>query len=259
MTTPVRMTTMAAMADRRAHGATEPAAEPWPHQLRFPGQAAAPPGPVDASMMYVMHHAFRRDLTAFCAAAHATPLHDRRTWQALAARWELFAEVLHHHHTGEDNGLWPLLMERADAQEQQVLEAMEAEHEQIDPLLEACRSGFARLSTHADADARGALAVRLTAARECLGRHLRHEETEAMALVQQYLTQQEWEDLERTHFRAGVPFSQVLQLLPWVAHAVPGPLRREAFAKSGRVNLVLWHLTRPGFERRERRAFAYVD
>ena len=36
-------------------------------QLRLPGQTAAHEGPVDMHMMYVMHHAFRRDLAAFAA------------------------------------------------------------------------------------------------------------------------------------------------------------------------------------------------
>ena len=37
-------------------------------QVTFPGQAAAPPGPCDLMPMYLMHHAFRRDLAAFAAA-----------------------------------------------------------------------------------------------------------------------------------------------------------------------------------------------
>ena len=57
---------------------------------------------------------------------------------------------------------------------------MEAEHEEIDPLLEACAAGFARMAARADEDSRAALAVRLRAARESLGRHLAHEETDTM-------------------------------------------------------------------------------
>ncbi len=37
----------------------------WPRQLRLPGQVAAPEGPIDMVTMYVMRHAFRRDLDAF--------------------------------------------------------------------------------------------------------------------------------------------------------------------------------------------------
>jgi iron-sulfur cluster repair protein YtfE (RIC family) len=210
-------------------------------------------------MMYVMHHGFRRDLAAFAAAAAATPAGARTTWRALASRWELFAEVLHHHHAGEDAGLWPALMERADESGRQVLAAMEAEHAEIDPILSACAAGFERLAHHTDEDARAALAVRLCAARESLGRHLQHEETEAIAILQQVLSQQEWEHIEQTHFRTDVAFGQLVAMVPWCAHGVPGPLRRQVFARTGRANHILWLLTRGGFERREALAFRYVD
>src|SRR3712207_6726515 len=106
-------------------------------QVRLPGQAAAPEGPVDMTMMYVMHHAFRRDLAAFAAAAPVTPVEDRDTWRALEERWQLFTAPLHHHHHGEDTWLWPWLMERVGAEEQATLTAMEAEHAEIDPGLQA--------------------------------------------------------------------------------------------------------------------------
>ena len=75
----------------------------------------------------------------------------------------MFATALHHHHSGEDAGLWPLLLSRADAAGRTLLEAMEAEHGEIDPILQACAAGFARLAERPDADARAALVVRLVA------------------------------------------------------------------------------------------------
>src|SRR3954451_11567507 len=71
-------------------------------QLMLPGQAAAPEGPVDATAMYVMHHAFRRDLAAFAAAVPVTPVDDRATWRRLRQRWELFATGLPQHPSGGD-------------------------------------------------------------------------------------------------------------------------------------------------------------
>src|SRR5690348_11526806 len=81
-------------------------------QLMLPGQAAAPVGAADMTMMYVLHHAFRRDLTDFVAAAERTPVGDRPTWRRLAARWRVFGELLHDHHTKEDNHVWPLLVDK---------------------------------------------------------------------------------------------------------------------------------------------------
>ena len=84
-------------------------------QLDLPGQTHVAEGPNDHTGMYVMHHAFRRDLRMFTAAAAATPLDDRDTWRALEARWRGFARILHHHHSGEDRVLWPSLLTRVDA------------------------------------------------------------------------------------------------------------------------------------------------
>jgi type IV secretory pathway VirJ component len=228
----------------------------WPEQLRLAGQTAAHPGPIDLTMMYVMHHAFRRDLNAFAEAAGTTPATDRRAWRAMAARWETFSWALHHHHSGEDAGLWPALMDRADADGRAVLEAMEAEHSEIDPILEACAAGFARLTEYSDDDARAALAVRLVAARERLAAHLQHEETEAIPLIQALLTPEDWERIEEEHFNKDVAFRDILPLVPWALHEVPASVRRDLFAKpGGGAHRVMWLLTRRRFERQDAAAF----
>ena len=210
------------------------------------------------SMMYLMHHAFRRDLADLAAAAPRTPVEDREAWQALAQRWELFSFTLHHHHHGEDTWLWPFLLERATTEERAVLEAMEAEHADIDPTLEACAAGFARMRDHADPDARAALAVRLAAARESLGRHLQHEETEAIALLQRVMTHAEWEAIDE-HFKKGLPFSRLVAAVPWVMHRVPGEVQQQVFAESGLLHRLLWLATRRGFARRDAIAFRYLE
>lgn len=228
----------------------------WPEQLRLPGQTAAHPGPVDMTMMYVMHHAFRRDLEAFATAAGTTPASDRRAWKAMAARWAIFSSALHHHHSGEDAGLWPALMDRADDEGRATLEAMEAEHSEIDPILEACAAGLQRLAEHPDDDARAALAVRLVAARERLAEHLKHEETEAIPLIQALLTQEEWERIEKEQFSDGLGLRDILPLVPWALHGVPAAVRRGLFAQpGGGMHRVMWMLTRRRFARQDAAAF----
>jgi hemerythrin-like domain-containing protein len=232
----------------------------WPTQVRLPGQTAAHPGPVDMTMMYVMHHAFRRDVAALAAAAAVTPATDRRACGALADRWALFSEALHLHHTGEDRGLWPRLLAVATPEEAEVLEAMEAEHEDVDPMLAACAAGFAQLREHADEDARATLAVRLAAARAQLTDHLRHEETEAIAIIQRRLSDADWHEIEEQNFKHDVSPRLLLALVPWVAEGVPAEVRDVVFsAPGGRVNQVLWLITRGGFRRRQRRAFAHLE
>ena len=227
-------------------------------QVHLPGQCGVQEGPVDLTVMYTVHHAFRRDLAAFARAVPATPVEDRATWIALEHRWTRFAEVLHHHHTGEDAGLWPLLLARVGAEDRGVLEAMEAEHGEIDPLLEACATGFARMAAGGTGDERAALAVRTAAARDVLGRHLEHEETEALALVQRHLTQDDWHRMEQEHFKGRrLPLATTLFLVPWACDGVPEGVRRRAFADAGRAFHVAYALTRRRFERQSRRAFAH--
>jgi hypothetical protein len=230
----------------------------WPRQIRLPGQAAAPDGPIDMQMMYVMHHAFRRDLDGFCGAVRATPLGERRTWQLLADRWDLFGEVLHAHHTGEDDGLWPLLERRGTADDVATLRAMAAEHAELDPLLASCAAGLRRLAQRPDADARAALAVRVCAARESLRRHLAHEETEAIAIAQRVLTVGEWERVGEEYFAAGITPRYAARLVPWAAYGVPREVLDRVFADVGRGCWLMWLLTRRRFARREKQAFAHA-
>lgn len=229
-----------------------------PRQLLLPGQAAAPDGPVDMNIMYVMHHGFRRDLADFVVAARCTPVGDRRTWRALEKRWTLFARVLHHHHSGEDAVVWPALLERANPAERVTLEAMEEEHAQIDPLLTACAEGFRRLAGAADDDARAALVVRLSATRERLGEHLAHEESEAIALLQRVMTQREWEAVDET-LKDELTLRRIVELVPWALHRLPAEARDWCFSQPGGSGYrLVGALTRHGFARAQRRAFRHV-
>ena len=74
---------------------------------------------------------------------------------ALLERWDLFALLLHDHHHKEDDYVWPLLREAGrsagDDEAAAVLDAMEAEHATIDPLLAAVRERLDRLTRATDA------------------------------------------------------------------------------------------------------------
>lgn len=220
-------------------------------QYVLPRQAAAPEGPVDTRMMYVMHHAFRRDLVMFEQAARVTPVADREAWGALAERWGVFGHQLHHHHSGEDAGLWPLLEQHADDEERAVLAAMEAEHAVIDPLLEEVGRGFAAVVAADEQAVADRLAESVAAARECLEDHLRHEETEAMAMVQKYLTTEAWDAMAKEHFAKGHTFAQLRETLPWVTKELPDDALEGLLRQAGTPFRVLHRLTRGRFARRE--------
>ncbi|WP_193611264.1 hemerythrin domain-containing protein [Nocardioides lijunqiniae] len=228
----------------------------------LPGQAAAPTGPADLSMMYVLHHGFRRDLRRFVEAVHLTPLDERRTWRALLERWDLFARLLHDHHHKEDEHLWPLLRAKVDTAGDRaaarVLDAMESEHAAIDPLLEAVHSGFSSLAGAPSATVRAGLAADLARARDDLGAHLGHEERDAIAILQRYVPGEEWSDVERSKFRGGLAPGDLLRLLPWCVEDLPEDVSGPLLAEAGLVLRAVLRLGRPRFGRLERAAFAHV-
>lgn len=175
---------------------------------------------------------------------------------------ELFATLLHDHHTKEDEVLWPLLRMRAreagDDAGLAVLDEMEAEHQQIDPLLERIEHGFVQQSTAPSDRVRGDLHRDLGAAAEVLGDHLGHEEADAIALIQRYISGDEWADIERRKLRGGVSPQVALKMLPWAALDVPEEVLTPLMADSGAMFRFMLRRGRPGFEKLEAAAFWHV-
>ena len=173
----------------------------------LPGTDAARHGAGDADLtiMLAAHSAFRRDLTQLARAAAVADLSDPARRQSIAAGWELFKRELHIHHTAEDEVIWPALRPRLAHSENalSVLDAMQEEHERIDPLLAAVDAAFAQRSASADASgapASGAddwpgedrLADVIDVLTSTLTAHLAHEERDGLPLIGVALTAAEW-------------------------------------------------------------------
>ena len=230
-------------------------------QISLPGQTHVAEGPYDQAPMYLMHHAFRRDLRRFEAAVRATPLGEVSVWNALARRWDRFAEVLHHHHQVEDDYIWPVLERHAaddgETAATEMLHAMEAEHAQIDPALAAVEASFRAMAAHPCTDHRNALDVRVTAVRAALLEHLRHEETDALPYLQRVATPEEEKAMAQGAER-GYPLSITPFVLPWVAEEVPEELVASFLREAGPMFVLMLRICRGRFRRGERTAFRYT-
>jgi hemerythrin-like domain-containing protein len=225
--------------------------------LDLPGQTHVAQGPLDFNGMYLAHHAFRRDLARFAAAARNTPVEATDVWRALAVRWEQFGDILHHHHTTEDTTLWPQLLDVVDASGRETLEAMEAEHELIDPLLAACAAGFAAMGQAPDEDTRRQLAETAATARDTLSDHMRHEETEALPLVQAMLPAEGWERVEKAAGE-GKSLKELAFLAPWIADGLTPAQMEIVFRSVGQGFRLFLPLVRGRYLRREAVAFRYA-
>ena len=149
----------------------------------------------DGIMMLVIHDALRRDLEQLTRAVERKDAADPARRGAFDAGWNLFRTQLHHHHTGEDERLWPRarthLADRPD--DLALLEAMEAEHDLITPAIAEIDAALA------DADSAEQRLPEATANyRRVLVDHLAHEERDALPLLESVMTPEDWRAFSRS-------------------------------------------------------------
>jgi len=162
------------------------------------------------TMMYAMHDALRRELVRI-ARVTARADDDPRRILRTAAGWEMFKAYLRVHHTSEDALVWPVmqrvLAERPD--DLALLDAMEAEHAAIDPLLAAIDEALADRETGPKrlGDLVDGLVTGLTG-------HLRHEENEGLSLIDATLTEEQWQRFGQEHGRR--IGADAKRYLPWL-------------------------------------------
>jgi hemerythrin-like domain-containing protein len=145
----------------------------------------------DMTLMYAMHNALRRELERL-ARATSRPDDDPKHVLQTALGWQLFTSYLHIHHSAEDDMLWPTMRAALDADsagssDAALLDAMEAEHAQIDPLLRQIDAALA--GGYQDPRIIGELIDSLDTA---VCRHLDHEEAEGLPLIDATVTEQQF-------------------------------------------------------------------
>jgi Hemerythrin HHE cation binding domain len=169
-------------------------------------------------MNRLFHGALRRDLkrasSALTSARQPTPAQR----VALSEHLGLMLDLLHHHHTGEDTGLWPLVRDRAPDLAAQ-LDMMEAEHSLVAGAIVSARAAarqYAATATDISA-ARRRLHAALTDLGRALLPHVDHEETEVMPRVMRALTPHDWSLLSRRELRNWKCLTLVGTGLVWMA------------------------------------------
>ncbi len=167
--------------------------------------------------MYAMHEALRRELRHLAQADGRANRPGREPCHrpTRSAGWALLKKALHAHHAAEDEALWPVLRDAlaGRSSELALLEAMEAEHAALDPLVHAVdeATAAARTGSGSGADLLGHLVDSLVTG---LAGHLRHEEEAALPLAKAFLTPDQWTRFGRVHTqRIG---TDAAEMLPWL-------------------------------------------
>jgi hemerythrin-like domain-containing protein len=153
--------------------------------------------------MVVIHRLFRRELTLLPELLRATAPGDVARASTLTAWTSEVLDMLRHHHTAEDDLLWPLLLERCPP-DAELVHRMEAQHAGIDPAIAEITSLGEQFAVAADPAVGAQLAGVIDGLVAALFQHLDEEELEILPLAREHLSVAEW-DAVGARARADTP------------------------------------------------------
>lgn len=191
---------------------------------------------VDVRDMIVVHTAMLREFRLAPLAVARVPAFAQRAARRVNAHLELLCDMLHHHHAGEDELLWPPLRALLPPDGQARLDEAEAQHTGIDAALSQVNATRHRWTDLGDDDSRDELIRALHHLHGLLVAHLDTEERELLPLAAALLTPAQWAAIGEDG-AAAVPKSKLLlvfgmfayegdpEVLTTMLHSAPPPAR----------------------------------
>jgi hemerythrin-like domain-containing protein len=175
--------------------------------------------------MVLVHRVFRREFALIRQLVCATPTGDVSQAAIIASHAREMMHMLHHHHSAEDELLWPRLLDRAPL-DAEFIERAEDQHRRIAELLAAIDEAMRNWVKLADLQARHELAARLDPLPEALAEHLHAEETDVLPIVERTITAAEWRQLAERGM-AAMPRARLLIFLGRILAEADADERRE--------------------------------
>jgi hypothetical protein len=191
--------------------------------------------PIDVRDMAIIHRTFRNAYNESARLVRAAPAPSAGRVTFLADHIDFAIAALHHHHEGEDELLYPKLIERVPEQAP-VTEQVEHEHLAIKTALEETSAACTAWRRRPSAETGEALAAALDHLNAVVQPHLDDEEEKVVPLAAVTLTQQEWDAMGK-HGVAWIPnkmkgpaFGMILDPLgeadrAYMMHFLPAPVR----------------------------------
>jgi hemerythrin-like domain-containing protein len=169
-----------------------PAGAAVPEPLARDTSLDGEPPLVDVRDMIVVHTALLREFRLAPRAVARVQNGAAKRASVIDRHLGFLCELLHHHHAGEDDLLWPVLRQRVPAMTTCLIDEVELQHAGIDTALHAVRDSRARWTADPTPDTRDALIVELQRLHDLLKRHLDMEERTILPLAASLLTPAEW-------------------------------------------------------------------
>lgn len=158
--------------------------------------------------------------------------------RAVADHLGFVLDALHHHHTNEDDMVWPLLRERAGL-DAPLVARMEQQHHQVDSAVAGVRDAVSAWVERPTADRSASLTAALSELIELLDAHLDEEERDVVPLIDRHLTREEWTAMGRAGFEKFAPAERSIAMGQMLDVATEEEARR-MFAELPLPVRVLW-------------------
>lgn len=150
---------------------------------------------VDTDEMVLIHTFLRREFRLAAGVLRRVRPGDTGRSAEVADHLDFLGRFLHHHHTLEDELLWPVLLERVPDELAPIVHLMEAQHAGVDGSLASIGELLPRWRATADAALGERLAEHYDALYVALAEHLDAEELRLLPIASRALTQAEWDSL----------------------------------------------------------------
>jgi len=191
--------------------------------------------PIDVRDMAIVHRTFRNAYEESARLVRAAPSPSPGRVTFLADHIDFGLAALHHHHEGEDELLYPKLIQRVPDQAP-MTEQVEHEHLAIKTALEAASAACAAWRQRPSAETGEALAAALDHLNEVVQPHLDDEEEKVVPLAAMTFTQQEWDAMGKhgvawiPRNKRGIAFGMLLEPLgdadrAYMMRSLPAPVR----------------------------------
>jgi len=158
------------------------------------------PALTDTSDMPALHAVFRKAFGAAPYLVGEAPADDTGRSALVGSYYDNVLRLLHAHHGGEDELVWPKLLERCPDQAELVSE-IAAQHEAVSTLMEITMAQLQQWAGSASGHDAAALTESMRLLSNELDAHLDEEEAEILPLCARYITQQEWAELPEHGFK----------------------------------------------------------
>ncbi|WP_030450700.1 hemerythrin domain-containing protein [Herbidospora cretacea] len=194
----------------------------------------------DTHDMLVVHRVFRRESRMLAELVPTVAAGDVVRAGILAAHHRDYALGLHHHHTGEDDLIWPKLLARVDLEADLVIR-MEHQHERVQAGLDRIAAVLPEWERTADPGLRDHLAGLYADHRAALLEHLDDEEEHILRLIEEHLTVAEYA-AAGARFATETPKDKLLLFLGALLEEATPAERAHLLGNLPRAARLAWYL-----------------